>query len=67
MWYPEIEIGWKSGISREQNSTMSTTSRIDGSGGKIHSFCAMYSLRMSVCAVPRSLSRGTPCCSPTQT
>ena len=33
---------------------MSTTSRIDGSGGKIHSFCAMYSLRMSVWIVPRS-------------
>ena len=44
---------------------MSTTSRIDGSGGKIHSFCAMYSLRMSVCTVPRSASSGTPCFSPT--
>ena len=33
MWYPEIEIGWNSGISRAQNSTMSTTSRMDGSGG----------------------------------
>ena len=33
---------------------MSTTSRMDGSGGKIHSFCAMYSLRMSVWIVPRS-------------
>ena len=37
---------------------MSTTSRIDGSGGKIHSFCAMYSLRMSVWTVPRSRSSG---------
>ena len=42
---------------------MSVTSRIDGSGGKIHSFCAMYSLRMSVWIVPRSSARGTPCCS----
>ena len=55
------------GSSREQNSIMSTTSRIDGSGGKMYSFCAMYSLRMSVCTVPRSSSRGTPCLSPTQT
>jgi hypothetical protein len=54
-----------SGISRAHHSIMSTQSRIDGSGGKIHSFCAMYSLRMSVCTVPRSWSNGTPCCSPT--
>ena len=67
MWYPEIEIGCQRGISCAQNSIMSTTSRIDGSGGKIHSFCAMYSLRMSVWIVPRSSERGTPCCSPTQT
>ena len=44
---------------------MSVTSRIDGSGGKIHSFCAMYSLRMSVWIVPRSFPRGTCCSSPT--
>ncbi len=65
MWYPEIEIGCHSGISCAQNSIMSMTSRIDGSGGKIHSFCAMYSLRMSVWIVPRSFARGTPCSSPT--
>ena len=33
---------------------MSVTSRSDGSGGKIHSFWAMYSFRMSVWIVPRS-------------
>ena len=44
---------------------MSVTSRIDGPGGKMNSFCAMYSLRMSVWIVPRSRSRGTPCSSPT--
>ncbi len=33
---------------------MSTISRRWGSGGKIHSFWAMYSLRMSFCSVPRS-------------
>ncbi len=48
MWYPEIETGCISGISCAHHSIMSTTSRSDGSGGKIHSFCAMYSLRMSV-------------------
>ena len=61
----EIEIGCHSGISRVQNSTMSVTSRIDGAGGKMYSFCAMYSFRMSVWIVPRSARRGTPCCSPT--
>ena len=44
---------------------MSVTSRMLGSGGKMYSFCAMYSLRMSVWIVPRSLSRDTPCSSPT--
>ncbi len=46
---------------------MSVTSRIDGCGGKMNSFCAMYSLRMSVWIVPRSRSRGTPCRSATTT
>ena len=31
----------------------------------MYSFCAMYSLRMSVWIVPRSRPRGTPCSSPT--
>ena len=43
-----------------QNSTMSVTSRIAGSIGKHHSFCAMYSLRMSVWIVPASCSGGVP-------
>ena len=54
-----------SGMCCAHHSTMSTTSRIEGSGGKIHSFCAMYSLRMSVWTVPRSCSSATPCSSPT--
>ena len=66
MWYPEIETGCHWGTSFAQNSIMSTHRRMDGSGGKIHSFCAMYSLRMSVWIVPRSRSRETPCSSPTQ-
>ncbi len=39
---------------------MSTTSRIDGSGGYRNSFCATYSLRMSFWVVPSSAARGTP-------
>ena len=60
-----MEIGFQRGISREQNSIMSTTSRTAGRGGTIHSFCAMYSLRMSAWSVPPSAERGTPCCSAT--
>ena len=40
MWYPLIEIVFHSGTSFAPNSNVSTTRRIDGSGGKIHSFCA---------------------------
>ncbi len=32
-----------------------------GSGGKIHSFWAMYSLKMSVWSVPLSTAGSTPC------
>ena len=39
---------------------MSRMRRIEGRIGKIHSFCAMYSLRMSACTVPESLSRSSP-------
>ena len=39
---------------------MSPTSRIAGSTGKHHSFCAMYSLRMSVWIVPPSASDPIP-------
>ena len=39
---------------------MSTTRRTDGSGGKIHSFWAMNSLRMSVWIVPPSAASGIP-------
>ena len=42
------------GTCRVPNSIVSTTSRIDGRGGKMYSFCAMYSLRMSFCSVPHS-------------
>ena len=48
------------GICAVQNSIMSTMMRTCGRGGKIHSFCAMNSLRMSACSVPPSAARGTP-------
>ena len=41
------------------------TMRIDGSGGQIHSFCAMNSFSMSFWIVPPSRSHGTPCSSAT--
>jgi len=49
------------GISRLANSTVSVTRRMEGSGGKMYSFWAMYSLRMSFWRVPASWRRGTPC------
>ncbi len=38
----------------------SPISRRCGSGANSHSFCAMYSLKMSVCSVPLSLPRSAP-------
>ena len=38
----------------------SRTIRTDGSMGKMYSFCAMYSLRMSAWMVPESLFRSKP-------
>ena len=43
-----------SGISWVQYTSMSRMMRIDGRIGVIHSFCAMYSLSMSFCSVPRA-------------
>ena len=40
------------GISLVQNVIVSRTSRSDGRGGKMNSFCAWYSFRMSFCSVP---------------
>ena len=44
---------------------VSVTSRMDGRGGKMYSFCAMYSFRMSFCSVPETAFQSTPCCSAT--
>ena len=44
---------------------MSVMSRIDGRGGKMYSFCAMNSLRMSFWIVPESVCQSAPCFSAT--
>ena len=41
------------------------TRRIEGLGGKMYSFWAMYSLRMSFWSVPPTFSHGVPCFSAT--
>ncbi len=53
------------GTSLAQYSIESTTRRIDGAGGKMNSFWAMNSLRMSFWSVPPSFAAGTPCFSAT--
>src|SRR5678810_11051 len=60
-----MDIGFHCGTCLEPNSSVSTTSFIEGRGGKTYVFTAMYSLRMSLCIVPRSCSHGTPCFSAT--
>src|SRR5881409_1346372 len=45
-----MEIVFHFGTSFAQYSIESTTSRIDGEGGKMNSFLAMNSLRMSFCS-----------------
>src|SRR5678816_1463426 len=53
------------GTSFAQNAKMSVMSRIDCRGGKMYSFCAMNSLRMSFWIVPDSVFQSAPCCSAT--
>src|SRR3984893_177128 len=60
-----IEIGLNLGVCRAPNSIVSVTRRSEGSGGKMYSFCAMYSFRMSFCRVPDTFDQETPCCSGT--
>jgi len=43
-----------------QYTIMSRIRRIEERMGKIHSFCAMYSLRMSACTVPERRLRSLP-------
>src|SRR5213080_5170275 len=60
-----MEMGFHVGTSAAQYSMESTTRRMEGSGGKMNSFCAMNSLRMSFCSVPPSFLNGTHCFSAT--
>ena len=55
------------GISTVHHRTMSVMIRIDGRGGKMYSFWAMYSFRMSFWIVPPNCRREKPCSSPTAT
>ena len=57
-------IVFQRGTSAEQNSMMSVMMRIDGFGGNIQDFCAMYSLRMSFWMVPPISSKRAPWRSP---
>src|SRR5437870_2866610 len=60
-----METVFQRGTSVAQYSIESTTRRIEGSGGKMYSFWAMNSFRMSFCSVPLTRENGTPCCSAT--
>ena len=48
-----------------QKAKMSVMSRIDGRGGKMYSFWAMNSFRMSFWIVPEIFDRSAPCFSAT--
>jgi hypothetical protein len=58
---PETLSGLYAGIVALQCSIRSPINRRCGSGANSHSFCAMYSLKMSVCKVPFSRAGSTPC------
>src|SRR5579884_3595556 len=60
-----MEMGWKRGTCRVANSMVSVTNRMEGRGGKMNSFWAMYSLSTSFCNVPEMLRQLVPCCSAT--
>src|SRR5262252_1055914 len=53
------------GASDAQKAKMSVMIRIDGRGGKMYSFCAMNSLRMSFWIVPEIVFHDAPCFSAT--
>ena len=53
------------GTSVVQNEKMSVISRIDSRGGKMYSFWAMNSFRMSFWIVPESFFQSAPCFSAT--
>src|SRR5262249_61878598 len=53
------------GTAVEQKPKMSVISRIDGRGGKMYSFWAMNSFRMSFWIVPEIFVQSAPCFSAT--
>ena len=63
----DMETLFHFGMWSVQYAIMSTRIRMLGRGGKMYSFWAMNSFRMSACTVPASLDSGTPCFSPTRT
>ncbi len=65
MWYPLTEIVFHFGTSFAQNAKMSVMIRIEGRGGKMYSFCAMNSFRMSFWIVPEIFFQSAPCFSAT--
>src|SRR5687767_15171354 len=65
MWYPLTEIVFHFGTCSLQNAKISVISRIDGRGGKMYSFWAMNSLRMSFWIVPEIFCQSAPCFSAT--
>src|SRR5260370_36480780 len=58
-------MGLNRGTCCVEYSITSVTRRIDGRGGKMYSFCAMYSFRISFWSVPETLDQSTPCFSAT--
>src|SRR6202165_480979 len=60
-----MEIVLYFGTFSAQYLKMSVISRIEGRGGKMYSFWAMYSLRMSFCSVPEIFFQSAPCFSAT--
>ena len=60
-----MEMVFQRGTSREQKARMSVMMRMEGRGGKIQLFWAMYSFKMSFCMVPPSSEKEAPCFSPT--
>src|SRR5215813_1459141 len=60
-----MEMVLNRGVNLEPNSKVSITRRMDGAGGYMYSFCAMYSLRMSFCSVPDTFFHSAPCFSAT--
>src|SRR5437867_5008565 len=60
-----MEIVFHCGTCLAPNSNVSTINFIEGFGGKMYVFCAIYSFKMSFWMVPRNFFQSTPCFSAT--